>query len=62
MEFARTVGEDPKFSIAKCPNCGMNWLAPGLRQGDKYECGDCAFEFVIGQTTAETVRSDSVKS
>ena len=30
-----------------CPNCQMVWLAPGLQDGDTYECRKCEISFVV---------------
>lgn len=60
MEAERTVLKDQKFLMAICPNCEMTWLAPGLRPGDRCQCGDCAFEFVVGESPAESLCGNEV--
>lgn len=32
------------------PNCSMIWLAPGLIEGDTYECRSCGVSFVVGRS------------
>lgn len=33
----------------KCPKCLMIWLAPGIVQGDSYQCRNCGASFVVAQ-------------
>jgi primosomal protein N' len=33
--------------ITTCPNCMSVWLAPGLKDGDTYECRSCLLSFVV---------------
>lgn len=35
------------LSTTTCPNCMMVWLAPGLQDGDTYECKICRRSFVV---------------
>ncbi len=44
-----------------CPNCRLTWIAPGLAQGDTYECKRCHLSFVVCEPTAETLQH-SVKA
>lgn len=37
-----------------CPNCMMVWLAPGVSQGDSYECRSCHLSFVVRGTCLGT--------
>jgi hypothetical protein len=32
---------------AICPSCGRIWIAPGLADGDSYQCKDCGASFVV---------------
>lgn len=44
-----------------CPNCNVMWLAPGLLQGDTYECRSCGLGFVVGKLSRNNLRgSDSI--
>ena len=40
----------------KCPNCRMIWIAPGLSQGDTYECKRCHLSFVVCEPSEETLQ------
>jgi hypothetical protein len=40
----------------RCPNCWMIWIAPGLAQGDTYECKHCRLTFVVCDPSAETLQ------
>jgi len=40
-----------------CPNCKMVWLAPGLNEGDTYECRGCLLSFVVGMPIEKTSQS-----
>jgi DNA-directed RNA polymerase subunit M/transcription elongation factor TFIIS len=44
---------DPKakleISAIACPACQSIWLAPGLKEGDRYECRNCRHRFVISR-------------
>jgi hypothetical protein len=43
FNLANTVS----FSTIKCTNCNSTWLAPGLLDGDRYECKSCGFSIVV---------------
>jgi Zn-finger nucleic acid-binding protein len=36
-----------QLPITTCPNCMMVWLAPGLKDGDIYECRSCGLSYVV---------------
>ena len=43
----------------KCPNCRMIWIAPGLAQGDTYECKRCGLSFIVCEPSRETLPSSA---
>jgi len=43
-----TINKRIPVPTTTCPNCMMVWLAPGLKDGDTYECRRCKFGFVVG--------------
>jgi uncharacterized paraquat-inducible protein A len=47
QEFLNTSRLD-QLPTTTCPNCQMVWLAPGLQNGDTYECKSCELSFIIG--------------
>lgn len=35
------------FLTIRCPDCGVRWLAPGVRHGETYVCKACGLGFVV---------------
>lgn len=55
MELQGSLGLNrfKQLPTTTCPNCMMVWLAPGLSQGDTYECKSCHLTFLVGDTRVE---------
>ena len=55
MELQGSLGLNrfKQLPTTTCPNCMMVWLAPGLSQGDTYECKSCHLTFIVGDTRDE---------
>ena len=45
-----------------CPNCQMVWLAPGLQNGDTYECKSCELSFYYRGATGKVTESSQSRS
>jgi predicted RNA-binding Zn-ribbon protein involved in translation (DUF1610 family) len=50
-----------RLPTVECPNCRMIWLAPGLLQGDTYECRSCGVSFVISESPDRTLQDPMKK-
>lgn len=46
----------------RCPNCRLIWLAPGLAQGDTYECKSCHLSFIVCEPSGETLQRSTVRT
>lgn len=46
-----------RLPTTKCPFCLMVWLAPGLKDGDTYECKSCELSFIIGVRLEQVTES-----
>jgi len=55
LELQESLGLDrfKQLPTTTCPNCMMVWLAPGLSQGDTYECKTCHLTYLVGDTREE---------
>lgn len=43
----------PNFPTIQCPDCGVRWLAPGVRHGEVYACKECGLTFVVNKSATE---------
>lgn len=56
MESQESLNPKGGFILptTKCPNCRMIWIAPGLMNGDTYECRGCGTSFVVSTSEDQT--------
>ena len=46
-ENSISLDRGTNLPLTTCPTCRMTWLTPGLSAGDKYECRNCGFAFIV---------------